>query len=320
VRRCGQHEPVARRSSLIALLLLLLASPTAHAAMEPIDVDVDNPRLLVSPVRFDPVDAAPGDTLQFGLRVQNTSPRQLLVQMRAVPLAGSSNPDELVTATRGNTRRAAAAQWVGFPTARAALRPGTSWTFDVAVKIPGGARPGTYAVAFAASQAIGSASVGDRDTPESEVRLAPAPASTAIVRVSGDVAPDARIRDIEAPRLIWGGHAPRFAVLVENVGDTDLMLDAEVDLEAYLWSAGRTLEASEQFVLPEGRRRLTMRWSDPPLFGSFRPELIVVGGAGSGIRITDELPRVWVLPPWWLIAATAFAVALPLWARRRRRR
>ncbi|MCW2949702.1 MAG: hypothetical protein JWN41_715, partial [Thermoleophilia bacterium] len=91
-------------------------------------------------------------------------------------------------------------------------------------------------------------------------------------------------------------------------------------LSPLIGSAGRVLRANGQDALPEGRRILTMRWSDPPLIGRFQPKLRVVGGSGSGVEISRTLPAVWVVPPWWVVVALVLALMLPVarWMRRRR--
>ena len=73
-------------------------------------------------------------------------------------------------------------------------------------------------------------------------------------------------------------------------------------------------------TLPEGVRELRMRWSDPPLVGWFRPELVVVGGEGSGVRVTRPLDNVYVIPPWWMLLALVVAIWLPIRSLRKRRR
>ena len=84
-----------------------------------------------------------------------------------------------------------------------------------------------------------------------------------------------------------------FRARVENVGDTDLVLDAKVDLDAFLGTASRSLDAagpeSGHPTLPYGERELRMAWNDPPLLGWFRPEL-VVEVAFDGVQASTRYP------------------------------
>jgi len=201
-----------------------------------------------------------------------------------------------------------------------ALDPGCELTFPVAVTVPADAAPGTRAVAFVVTQRVTNAGIGTDVEPQTQVRLDLDLGSQAIIRVSGDAQSAAQLAQITSPRVLWGGDPGRFRVRVANTGDTDLELDSQIVLSPFVGVAGRTLQGDAQTALPEGVREFTLRWSDPPLFGWFEPKLTVVGGKGSGVRLTKTLPTVYVLPPWWLLALVVVAIALPLWARRRRRR
>ncbi|MCW2962061.1 MAG: hypothetical protein JWM90_2448 [Thermoleophilia bacterium] len=312
---------IRRTLTLALFLLLFVATPLASAATSKIEIDEANPRVAISPLRYGITTAPPGTPLEFELRVSNTSPDDVLLRFDALPLAGSTATDSLVEPAGPDSRSAKAVDWVTFASTKPVpLAAGTQLDTVVTVQVPEGARPGSYALGFAVSQRVSRPGVGEPDTPQSEVNLKTDLVATAILRVPGEAVSNARVRKISAPRVIWGGGRQEFRVLVENRGDTDLRLDAEVDLSAFLGSAGRTLETKVQPVLPDGRRELVLRWEDPPLLGWFQPTLVVVGGKGTGVRITNELATIWVLPPWWLIAALVLALGIPGVARHRRRR
>ncbi|MCW2925410.1 MAG: hypothetical protein JWM98_2814 [Thermoleophilia bacterium] len=278
----------------------------------------------LSPALFDPQVAKPGDVVRYALRARNTLRSTAYLSPVAVPLEGSHRPDATAQPASGNSRATAAATWVTFPGFAAArpVKSGHQIDFTVEVHVPGTARPGTYAIGFAIRQRVSAG--GNSIGPSTRVDLANMPTSRVVIRVPGDAVAQARVRSITGPRVVWGGGGQEFRARVVNVGDTDLLIDGKVDLNAFLGSAGRTLDAAGaekgQPTLPDGQRDLVMRWGDPPLLGWFSPELTVVGGSGSGVRITRQLPTVYVLPPWWLIALLVAALLLPLWARRRRRR
>lgn len=312
----------------LALAPVATAAPAAAIPERPTFSSIDDggePRIALSPVRFEPQEAKPGRELRFPLRLRNTTDEAVYVSALAIPIEGSSDPDRYAEPAGPSSRGADAARWVSFPgfPDRLRLPPDTEVAFPASIRVPRGATPGTHAVGLAISQRVSAVGTDVAEAPSTRLRLALDLASVAVVRVPGDAVAAARLRGIDAPRFVWSGDDPAFRARVENVGDTDLTLDGQVELSSFLTSARRTLDAAgpeDGFpTLPGGTRELTMRWTDPPLLGWFEPELVVVGGKGSGVRITDELETVYVLPPWWLLLLVVLALLVPWRAHRRRR-
>lgn len=322
----GRPKSAVILLALAAVALGPTASTPAPAATTlrttPVTLDGE-PRLALSPPRFATIDATIGQTERVWLTVRNLTPDQLTIRLSTIPLRGSSDPTSLVTPAT-DARSAVARDWVSFATEpMLQLQSATQVAVPVDIAIPTDARPGTYALALVASQRIGIPSPGGVEARGARVIVHADVSSQLVIRVPGDALSNARLRVLDAPRFIWGGRPTQFVARVENRGDTDLLIDGQVELAAFLGTASRTLEASGprhgQLTLPDGVREVRMRWSDTPLIGWFKPELVVVGGKGSGVRITKELPAVLILPPWWLILLVALAIALPFHARRRRR-
>ncbi|MCW2972954.1 MAG: hypothetical protein JWN72_1227 [Thermoleophilia bacterium] len=306
-----------------ALALLQLMAPARSHAVTPAAV---TGRLSIKPIRFKSVSVAPGGaTLAYTLLARNDTGAPLQVEVHAYLLRGSSNPDALVQPTRGNPATDATS-WVKLPYTNAnwpTIASGATLKVPFQLDVPTGATPGTYAVALAVSQTVSAPGVqvdGAEQGSQSRVDLGAAPASQVIFDVTGDTTPNAKVRSVDAPRVVWGGSAPEFTVRVKNTGTTQLQLDSRVTLSPFWGAAGRQLDAQVQPALPEGERVFRMRWSDPPLFGWFEPKLLVVGGAGSDVKLERTLPTVWVLPPWWMLALLVLAIALPLTVIVRRRR
>lgn len=334
----GIHSSVLRPVLVLSSLLvafLVAASPVAAANSDallerPVVTRIDgtnaDPRVSLGPSRFDPHDAQPGDTLRYELVVRNTTPAAIRIRPRVLPIEGSPDPDEYARVGGRSSRGIELLDWVTFPGFGASreLAVGTELRMPVSIQVPTDPPPGTFSLGLSITWTVAPIGVDNIDAPASRVSLAPTLSSVAVIRLPGDVVPEARLRDVQAPRIVWGGDSPRFSARVENVGDTDLLIDGKVDLNAFIGTASRTLDAAGpakgQPALPGGARVVKMRWSDPPLVGWFEPELVVVGGKGSGVRISKDLETVYVLPPWWLILLVLIAIALPLRARRRRRR
>ena len=329
------HEPLVIRTLLILSTLLVCwyatpanaaqdVAPTKPVEQAAVDSGGDGPgRVYLSPIRFETQEAEPGDTLRYLLTVRNTTGEPVRLTTSVLPLEGATDADGFAQVGR-SARTVAAAEWFTFPGFEQAreLGPGRELQIPAVAQIPKDATPGTYALGLAVTQVVSA--LGTSTDQSNRVRLAVDLTSVAVIRVKGETSPEVRLRDIRAPRLIWNDDAPEFRVRVDNVGDTDLMIDGQVELNAFWGAAGRTLAddgpKGGKPTLPGGRRDLVMRWSDPPLLGWFQPELVVVGGKGSGVRATRQLDTVYVLPPWWLLILCAVAIALPVRARIKRRK
>jgi hypothetical protein len=292
----------------------------------PLDSTSGDPRVALKPVRFEPVNADPGRTLEFELVVSNTTGSTVQIAPVAIPLEGSTDPARFAQPGNRESRSYDATSWVAFPGfgRRQSLANDTKLTFPVLIEIPSDAAPGTVAIGIGVSQNVSALGTNAQEVPAGRVSLDGILSSVAQLRIPGDAESNARLRATQAPRIVWGSDRVEFTTLVDNVGDTDLSIDGEVRLGSFLASAGRTLADRGPNggypTLPGGTRKLEMRWTDPPLLGWFQPELVVVGGKGSGVRITKRLETVYVLPPWWLIVLLGIAIALPIRLARRRRR
>lgn len=299
-----------------------LPSPRAEPAPEGAAPD----RVSLRPIRFDTIEAPPGKELRYELTVTNSFDEPVRLEARAIPLEGSSDPRRYAVPGGPDSRSSTAVDWVRFPGFEQPreVPGGQQLVVPVTVTVPRGARPGTYALGLGVAWNTSALGVNQQDTPAGRVDLDAIVSSVAVVRVPGEATARARIVSVEAPRVLWGGEAPVFRTRVENAGDTDLVLDSQVELEAFLGSAGRIVSAAgpaEGYpTLPGGVRVLRMQWGDPPLFGWFRPTLVVVGGEGSGVRVTKRLDTVYVLPPWWLLLLLVVATWLPIRTIRRRSR
>lgn len=321
-RRTIGHRRVATASlvprvACLAALLALVAPMVASAAgvrQEPLAGDSPVEGLFVSKGTVQPIE--PGTTIRVPIRLRNTSARPLRIRPVAIPGRGADDDGSLVDVdpAAGSDPNRNATRWVRFPFETLALQARSAATFDVTVRAPRTARPGAHAVLLtfnvpttAASSGPGVSGVGGA-------------ASTLVLRVAGATTPDLRLSGVSGPRVVWSGDAPTFRARVTNEGDTALDLDAQVQLRTFWGSSGRLLRADSQLVLPGGRRTFELTYSDPPLFGRFAPRVTVVGGEGSDLRVSRELPAVWVLPPWWFVIALLAALALPVWVWRRSRR
>ncbi|MCW2927963.1 MAG: hypothetical protein JWM86_1931 [Thermoleophilia bacterium] len=308
--------PSTRTCVLLALALACVAS-LQLASLDAVAQEPRAPRLELKPARF-AGEIAPGTTSTVDLTLTNRIDDTLDVRFRVIDLEAGDGESFARPARRAPSR--SARSWVAVPSDLRSMRPGQQVREQVVIRVPSGARPGAYAVALVASQSFSPIGSNDADTIGSRVEAKVNLGSTFVIVVPGDAQAAAKVVAYDSPRVIWSGDDPSFDATVENTGDTLLKLEAGTELSSFGAFAARTLRSAEQPTLPGGRRDLRMRWTDRPWIGWFTPRLVVVGGAGSGVRVEQDLPTVFVIPPWWVIALVVLAITVPVWSHRRRRR
>jgi hypothetical protein len=294
---------------MFAALSLLVPARVAAAAPS-------TPRLDLKPARY-ASQVEPGGMTNVVITATNHTPRPVTVTFLSVDLVAGTGDAFAKPANHPLTR--SAVSWMRFDTKPHELAPGEAVDVTVSIHPPRDARPGVYAVAIVASQTFGALAANDAQVVGSHVRAHVNLGSTFVLVVPGAAKAAIKLHDVQSPRLVWRAKTPTFRATVENTGDTLLKLEGETQLSSFGGFATRALKSGEYPTLPDGRRRLEMRWSDRPWVGWFTPKLVAVGGSGSGVRVERTLPTVFVLPPWWVIALVIAAVILPTWSGRRRR-
>ena len=297
----------------MALLMIVLAVGTSHAASG----DVNTPRLELTPARY-AEQVSPGHSTTVTLKASNLTGRSLDIRFIAIDLE-AGDADSFAQAATGEVARSST-KWLTFDKQRHTLAPRETFELPVQVDVPDNATPGAYAVAVAALQEFSALTVNPSDSVGSKVQVRATVGSTLVFVVPGATTSSAKITSVHSPRFVWGDATPKFEARVENSGNTLLKLEGATELSAFGAFASRTLKSEEYPTLPGGERRLVMRWSDRPWIGWFRPQLIVVGGSGSDVRIERDLPTVFVLPPWWVLALLVAAIALVVRSSTARRR
>lgn len=313
-------------ASTLCLLSSAVVAASAGAAGAPVESasagGADSPRLTLAPVRFDEVTVDAGTPVHFEVVVANETERSLRLDAMALSLAGASDPTAYAVPARpaGGDE----SEWVTFPgfDRSRELAPGRQLRVPVRVDVPDDATPGSHAIGIAFTQRV--VAPGASTDEAARVDVDAGPVSVAVIRVAGTARPALRIRDVDMPRVVWGGSSRSIHARLENSGDVQLLLDGRLELDGVAGAGSRTLRAALRDggapTLPSGSRTLTFRWDDAPLIGRVTPRLVIEGGDGAELEVTRELHAVYVVPPWWLLLLVAGAIALPLAGRRRRRR
>lgn len=272
-------------------------------------------RLSISPPRTVTTVEA-GERYTGHVTFRNYTRASFNARIATRDLTGADDPASFAWVKPGLPKHAGT--WIEPSVRRRAVEPGDEVTIPFTVEVPDDAAPGVHAAAILVSRTITTPGVSTDNA--ARVAVTASVASQFVFTVRGELHPAAELRSLEGPRVVWPGDEPRFEALLANTGNTLITANPRVGIGAFAGRAAQTLTTPELQALPDTRRVISATWEDRPLFGWFRPTLFV--DAGGGLQLERSYPLVLVLPPWWVLAALAGAVALPLlvWWRRRQRR
>jgi hypothetical protein len=301
----------------LAAFLALTVFAWPGVALAAVATDDEGHEITAAPAR-QLLDADPGDELRVQAVFTNDSPDSFNYRIEALGLQAAEQGSGFGVIDASSRHQLP--DWIELPKEASAGRIAARnvIAFSFRVRVPEDASPGAHGAAIVFSRTI--AQPGSQTDAKNRVVLRASVAMQLVVTVSGDLRPDLRIADLDAPRFVWSGERPRLRATLENTGNTLQSVDGAVRMSAFTGRAAEDLALPAVQLLPEGRRRVSARWNDPPMFGWFRPKVEV---SASGERYRRSYPLMLVVPPWWMLALIGAAIALPIvtfWRRRRRSR
>lgn len=271
----------------------------------------------------------PGEQATYCIGFQNRGSTPQTLKLDVVDVAAD---DKGLPSSQRDAEDRGASRWVTLPTTTIADLPGgvIAWLV-VKVRVPQDSLPGS---SYASVLATDATPRPQSDAPK--VQAIPSIASQLFFNIPGDADRDGEIRKIRSPRVIWwdGAGFGDLPVLERlrglgvatirfswrNSGDFTSDISGSLKITSDLGGkVVTTIPVPDSVVLAGSERDFEATWkNDIPLIGRFTPVLEVTGEGGRVERF--ELKPIWVIPAWWYFAALAFAIALPLWWRRRSRR
>lgn len=293
--------------------VLALLSACTVALFLPVDEAAARSFLSLSPPAAQ-VSLARGSTATFELTLRSFEPDDVDVSFSTTDLVAAQDPSSF--ASPGSRSAGSASSWVSLPSRRATLHESQTLQVTARVRVPRDARPGVHAVAILVSREMSLPATNTDGS--AHVTVTGSLASELLITIPGAAVARAQLVAPHGPRVVWSGQRPVFSTLLKNRGDTLVVANGRFDTGAFTGIAPARVQIPETLVLPDGARRLTARWNDPPLLGWFHPRMFI--NAGPAGELEARFPTVFVLPPWWVMALAIAAVALPIYGAFRRRR
>ena len=265
----------------------------------------------VGPPKFLVEGLPAGSTWRHCVSIYNRSPDPRTVQLETIDVVGSLDPD-----VRLETREqpVGVGSWITPALEEVELQPGERLLVPYLVQVPTDPPGGTVTggIAVRDQTGIDEELSGARITRSLVVQLQ--------VTFPGGVARPLEVDDVESPRLVWTGQDPdRVSVeyTISNVGEVVDTAQTVLEVEGLFGRSVAKVEATPEVLIPRSAQQFRLDWRGLPWIGVYRPTLVVTSQDGE---VREQLPRVWVLPPWWVLALAAGAVLLAIAGIVRRRR
>ena len=236
------------------------------------------------------VEAPTSGTWRFCFHVRNRSQDVRTLNLSTVDVFGSSDPK--VTLDTSDDPKAAGS-WITLAVPSVTLQPGELVRVPYVLEIPPDPPKGALAAGIRISD----------PPPEGDTS---AVTRSLVVQLGlefpGGVARKPVVEDIESTRFIWSDRSPnvtRATFTIRNDGTVIDTVTPAMRIDGLFGIEVGATSTTPEVLLPEGAYRTSLRWSDVPFAGVYRPTLTIRSQHGDR---TIELPRVYVLPPWpWLV-------------------
>lgn len=290
--------PVASASPIVA-------RPSDKIATKPAPVG-DRELLAIGPPRTI-ATVNPGQAISVTFIVSNRTRSPEKLALSAV-LLKASDQDSLAQVVADPDPNEAQS-WVSLPVGKLNLRAQEQAEFKALVSIPDDARPGVHSVGVSAEVFSSAPSVNTDES--AKVGLTSRLISQILITVKGDMNPQIRMSGVVSDRFVWPGEKLRLGIRVANDGNTLGTISGRIRIGKLTGKSIGTLTLSETQILPKGRRVTDRSWNNRPWIGLYKPVATV--DTGSDGERTVKLPRVFLLPQWWVFALLILAAVIPLW-------
>jgi hypothetical protein len=279
--------------------------PTKEIKTRPSPIG-DQELIALSPPRT-LLNAEPGQAESVTITIANRtrSPEQLKLVAELLEAPTQSNSFAQIVVDPDPNQ---AQSWVKLPTNQLNLDQEQQAEISVGISVTQDARPGVHAVALVAENFSSAPSVNTDES--ARVGLTSKLVGQIIINVAGDKAPDIRVTGQTSDRFVWPREKVRLGIRVTNQGNTLGTISGRIRIGNITGKSVGSLTIPETQLLPSGERVVTRTWNDRPWIGWYKPKATV--DTGTDGKKTVELPRVFLLPQWWVFVLLGLAIVIPL--------
>lgn len=254
-------------SAFVALVMVFGSYSAAYAQKNGLSIKI-------SPVLFDELTAAPGESLSGTVTLSNPGAEQLMLYPGTRNFIPDPTSEEGVPKLTTESTPYALQDWITFDKQELKLAPGAKEDIRFTVDIPKNAQPGGHygSLVFSTKAPQGA--------PEStQLKVESAVSALVLLTVSGDVKENG---EVEFSNTRTADNKIEFTLRFKNTGNTHVKPSANITITNWLNSTVGEVKIEGQNVLPDSSRVLTGTW-DPQgsLFGKYTAKLDGKYGSSS---------------------------------------
>ena len=235
--------------------------------------------------------AEPGQTYSWTLRATNVGAKAQEFYVVKRDISGLSEEGKPIFANFGEKTGLELVAWIQIAPGPFIIAPGETKDIPFSINIPQNVFPGAHLGSiFLSSEPVRPETTG--------IGIGYQVATIISLRVAGEVAEEAMIREFRTDKKIYGWPEVKFITKVENLGNVIVKPRGPVEITNMFGKKVATLKMNESAaaILPLAVRRFETLWQDNGLaFGKY--EAVMSLGYGEDERKTiSAIASFWVLP------------------------
>lgn len=233
----------------------------------------------------------PGDVYKFTLKVTNIADAPKTFYLAAQNISGLDDAGSPIFAKEGESTKYEMSTWVELPDSSITLGPNETKHIPFSVRVPADASPGAhFGGVFLDARAERQSSTGSG--------IGYNVGSLLSLRISGDVAEEARFREFSTKKLVYGTPDASFSLKVENLGNVLVRPHGVIEISDMFGKQVGDVRVNDSVaaVFPGETRTFSADWKyDGFALGRYQAVASLAYGEDAKKTITATT-SFWVLP------------------------
>jgi len=232
-----------------------------------------------------------GQTYSWTLRATNVGAKTQEFYVVKRDISGLSEEGRPTFANTGEKTGLELAAWIEIASGPITIAPGETKDMPFSITVPRNASPGAHLGSiFLSSEPVRPETTG--------IGIGYQVATIISLRVAGDIAEEAMLREFRTDKIIYGKPEVNFITKIENLGNVIVKPRGPVEITNMFGKKVATLKMNESAgaVLPKEVRKFETLWQDNGLaFGKYEA-VMSLGYGEDGRKTISAALGFWVLP------------------------
>lgn len=269
---------------LLLIALVFIAFPKTHSVQA----------ISLTPLTFE-LYANPGDAVTNVLRIVNTDPNPVTVNIEIQDFAAIGEEGQVTLLPGEDNSTYSLASWVTVSPSLLTIPAQDSATVEFSVNVPANAEPGGHYGSILAHVSAGA-------TPGA-VTIAQKIGSLLLMNVAGEVDENLLVEEFSVPAFSEYGPVTILSRF-ENTGTVHLKPRGFILIKNMFGKEIAKLDVPQRNVLPKSIRRIEVPWGEKLMFGRYEATLTAIYGSAN--EPLSSVTHFWVVP-WKIVSAIVIA-------------